>query len=400
MEAVATAVEGGSSVVATRVLLASSRASGGMARHVIALMSALRGEGYKVAVACDPEGMIAEAARERDLTVFPVTFSSSANPTRAMLAAWQLSGAISSFQAHIVHTHSYHAGLVGAVSTPLARPARMIATMHSYPPYSNEGQSLGSSGRVAVRLILGRASRVIMVSEALRSALLPLRPESAAKTLVIPNGIDVVHAEPSITPEQARQKYSLPPEVPLIGLVARLAPQKGPLEFVRAVRVLADGNPDLHAVIVGDGPLRAEGEALTRELNLEDRLHWLGQVESGREVMWALDALVVSSITEGSSIVAMEAMALGKPVVATDVGGVPEVVADGETGYLVPPADAEAMAEAVARLLSDPQGAVAMGDRGRQRAALNFDLDLMISRTKAVYADLMREFAEGSKARK
>ncbi len=400
MEAVAAAVESGPTPAVTRVLLVASRATGGLARHVIALLAGLRAEGYDLAVACDPEGMIAEAARARSLPVYGVTFADSGNPTRAMLAAWQLSGAIAHFQAHLVHTHSYHAGLVGAVSTPLARPARMVATLHNYPPYSKHGQTLGSSGRLAVRLILGRASRVVMVSEALRHDLLPLRPEAAGKTVVIPNGVEVRGAEPKLTVAQARSKYGLPAHAPLIGMVARFAPQKGILEFIRSVRLVRDRWPEVHAVLVGDGPLRAEAEALRRELGLTEHLHLLGQLDSAREAMWALDVLLVASVSEGSSVVAMEGMALGKPIVATAVGGVPEVVLEGVTGYVVPPGDPRALADAVGQLLADPESAQLMGDRGRQRAALHFDVEVMVARTKEVYADLMNDLMEGSRARK
>ena len=126
----------------------------------------------------------------------------------------------------------------------------------------------------------------------------------------------------------------------------------------------------------------------------------LGQVDSVRDVLWALDVLVVASVSEGSSVSAMEAMALGKPVVGTAVGGVPEVVADGDTGLLVPPGEPEALAEAVGALLADRERAQTMGDRGRQRAATHFDIQLMIERTGAVYADVMRETMEGSKPRR
>jgi glycosyltransferase involved in cell wall biosynthesis len=399
VEAVATAGDRGPTPAATRVLMVCSRASGGMARHVVALLAGLQGEGYELAVACDPVGMIADAARERSLPVYGITFSSSVNPTRAMLAAWQLSGAISGFQAHLVHTHSYHAGLVGAVSTPLARPARMVATIHGYPPNSKEGQAIGSSGRLAMRLILRRAARVIFVSEALRQELAPLRPEPSGKQFVIPNGVNV-HLQPRLSVADARRKFGLPTEAPIIGLVARLAPQKGILEYLRSVRLLCDRHPTVHAVLVGEGPLEEEARALQRELRLGERLHLLGKVDPALEVMWALDVLVVASVSEGSSIVAMEGMALSKPVVATSVGGVPEVVLDGVTGRVVPPGDPEALAEAVAEVLDDPETAQAMGERGRQRAAREFDTEAMVARTKEVYADLMREMMAGSRARK
>jgi len=141
-----------------------------------------------------------------------------------------------------------------------------------------------------------------------------------------------------------------------------------------------------------------EARELRAELGLEAHLHLVGQVEWARELIWALDVLVISSLSEGSSVVGMEAMALGKPVVATAVGGVPEVVADGQTGILVQPGDPAALAAAVVELLSDPARAEEMGERGRQRAAAHFDIAEMLERTKAVYADLVREEIEaGSK---
>jgi glycosyltransferase involved in cell wall biosynthesis len=177
-------------------------------------------------------------------------------------------------------------------------------------------------------------------------------------------------------------------------MVARLAPQKGIMEFIQATAIAAQAWPTASFVLAGDGPLRPEARALCEELGLERRLHLLGHVEWARELIGALDLLVVASLTEGSSVVAMEAMALGKPVVATTVGGVPEVVVDGQTGLLVAPGDAEALGRAIIELLADPERAQEMGERGRQRAASQFDLSDMIERTRAVYADLVREQME------
>ena len=247
--------------------------------------------------------------------------------------------------------------------------------------------------------MLGRATRVIMVSEALRQDLLPLRPEAADKVVVIPNGVDVP-AQVPVAVEEARAALGLPRDIPLVGMVARLAPQKGIAEFLRAARLVCDRVAETQFLLVGDGPLREQAEALVQELKLEERLHLLGEMESAREAMGALDVLVVASRAEGSSVSAMEAMALGKPVVGTAVGGVPEVVADGDTGLLVPPGDPEALAEAVCTLLADPERAQSMGERGRQRAAAHFRIDLMIERTKAVYADVMREAMEGGRSRR
>jgi glycosyltransferase involved in cell wall biosynthesis len=117
----------------------------------------------------------------------------------------------------------------------------------------------------------------------------------------------------------------------------------------------------------------------------------LGHIEEVRDFVASLDLLVVPSRSEGSPVVAMEAMALGKPVVATAVGGVPEVVPGGETGVLVQAGDAQALADGILELLRDPARAQEMGERGRQRAAREFDVNDMVEKTKAVYADVMRD---------
>lgn len=312
-------------------------------------------------------------------------------------------GAISHLQAQIIHTHSFSAGLVGALALPLARPARLVATIHNYPPTGRgpaSGTEAGSQRgdrprpagggiRWAVRQVVRRASRLITVSEALRAELVALCPEASGKITTIPNGIEL-GASGCRDAAELRAEIGVPAQVPLVGMVARLAPRKGIAEFLQACRQVADQWPQAHFVLAGDGPLREVAHSLREQLGLRDELHLLGAVESARELIAALDCLVVASTSEGSSLVAMEAMACGKPVVATRVGGVPEVVVDGETGVLVRPGEATALAEGIAALLRSPERRRALGERGRRRAVEHFDLRLMLERTRQVYADLLR----------
>jgi glycosyltransferase involved in cell wall biosynthesis len=177
----------------------------------------------------------------------------------------------------------------------------------------------------------------------------------------------------------------------LVVMVARLAPQKGIAEFIHACRAVAGRWPESEFALAGEGPLRETAESLRHELGLGDRLRLLGEIDWAGDLISAADIVVVASVSEGSSIVAMEAMAKEKPVVATRVGGVPEVVVDGETGLVVNPGDPEALAAAIGGLLADPEKARDMGERGRRRAAERFDINLMFERTKNVYADLLRD---------
>lgn len=398
MEAIAPALDEGTVAQPARVLLVCAAARGGIASHVAALLTGLQADGYQLGVACDEGGAVAEAARRVEVPVYALRLSGSGVSSRSALAALTVRQASAATRAQIIHTHSFRAGVLGAaaLAMPLTRGMRQVATIHNYPPGVESMRGRGARHRWAMRLMLRRASRLITVSEALRQELLAAWPEAAGKSVCIPNGVDTRAAVPDR--DGARTALGLPVRAPLVGMMARLAPQKGIADYLQAARIVAGGYPEARFVLAGDGPLRAQAEALRRELRMEGCLQLLGHVASPREFMAALDVLVVASTSEGSSVAAMEAMAAGRPVVATAVGGVPEVVADEETGLLVKPGDPEALAGAVAELLADLERAREMGERGRQRAAGRFDVREMIARTEEVYADLLREMLAKSES--
>jgi glycosyltransferase involved in cell wall biosynthesis len=393
VEAVAASSEPADAEAATRVLLVAPTASGGLARHVIALMRGLRPEAYELAVACDPAGRIADAAEAMSVPVCEMACGSGARPSEIAACSLRLARAIGEMRPHVVHTHSFTASATGALACGLARCSAPVATIHNYPPQTTTMRPRRTGERWALGLAVRRASRLIAVSDALRRALAEAWPETEGKCVTIPNGVEIPDSSPRPAAE-VRRELGLPAEGPLVGMVARLAPQKGVAEFVCAARRIGSAWPDAHFVLAGDGPLRDDLHGLRAELGLEGRLHLLGEVESARDLIGALEVLAVASTSEGSSVVAMEAMALSRPVVATAVGGVPEVVLDGETGLLVKPGDPDDLAAAIDTLLRDRERAADMGERGRRRAAAEFDVRRMVERTKAVYADVVREQME------
>jgi glycosyltransferase involved in cell wall biosynthesis len=202
------------------------------------------------------------------------------------------------------------------------------------------------------------------------------------KIEIIWNGIDVerffaVEVRPSISQRAIH--------------VARLIyPTKDQVTLLHAVRRVVDAEPGFSLDIVGDGPYRAELEALCDELKLRRHVRFLGQRDDVHALMSQADMFVLSSITEGLSITLLEAMATGLPIVATRVGGNPEVVADGETGLLVPPRSPDALAEAILRLVRDPQSARRMGAAARQRAELSFDIRRVVARYEELYRSVLR----------
>ena len=398
MEAVARGLEAGAVPQTARILLVAPPARGGLARHVVSLLAELHRDEYCMAVACDQDGMVAEAARERSIPVYTCRIGAGGNPSRAAVAALHVASAISHHQAQIIHTHSFEAGLVGALAMPLVGSVRMVATIHNYPPNATGMRAARAQHRWAARQVVRRASRIITVSDALRRDLLALYPDLGERTVTITNGVRIKTGEPR-DPMQVRAEFGLAADSTLVGMIARFAPQKGVLEFIRACADVVERWTDVELVLAGDGPLRDAAESLREELGLQRKLHMIGEVESADALVGALDVVVIASLSEGSSIVAMEAMAAERPVVATEVGGVPEVVVHGETGILVRPGDPSALAAGIESLLGNRELARAMGERGRRRAAERFDIRLMFERTKQVYADLLRETMESGGGR-
>ncbi len=239
----------------------------------------------------------------------------------------------------------------------------------------------GSRTARAVRAFVDKAtaSRVdahVAVSHSIAAALVEQGAE-ATRVHTIPNGVDI----DALRAAAAEDMSSIPSGTPLVACVARLEPVKGVEYLVRA----AVDMPDVTVAIAGAGPLGQSLRDVARELGVADRVTLLGRVSSVEPLLAAADVVVLPSLSEGMPTVALEAMALGRPLVATRVGGTPEVVEDGVTGLLVEPADPAAIAAAVQRLVDDPALAKQIGDAGAERVRAHFSVDAMC----AAYVDLL-----------
>jgi len=175
----------------------------------------------------------------------------------------------------------------------------------------------------------------------------------------------------------------------VVGAVSRLAWKKGIRHLLEATPRILEAVPDAHVVIAGDGPLRSELEAQAAALGVRDRVLFLGSRPDTIALMAAFDVFVLPSVVEGMSNALLEAMAVGRPVVATDVGGNPEVVVDGETGLIVPPNDPHQLAASIQKLLEAPELAAEMGAAGRQRVIERYQIDVMTRRIEELYDTLL-----------
>lgn len=214
----------------------------------------------------------------------------------------------------------------------------------------------------------------------------------------IPNGADTTLFVPRrVRNGPLRQAVGVPPEAPLVGQVGRLSAEKGPDVFVRAALAAHAVMPDVHFVLIGEGPLRTELEQTVARLGLTDRLHFAG-LQSDMANMYAeLDMVVSASRSEAMPLAVLEAMSSGVPVIVTRVGGLPDLVQHGLSGWLVGDGDYDAMAAQLVSLLREPERAARMGQRARERVVHQFSLDHSVAGT----AQLLRKLAQrGGDARR
>jgi glycosyltransferase involved in cell wall biosynthesis len=367
---------------------------GGAGRYLLYLIPQPAFRGLDIAVAC-PDGELAarlETAGIRRLPISGRDVSYSHRLTR------ELAALIKNEKPDIVHTHGSLSGRMAA----RMRKVPVVYTKHGQvrvpnqrgilpPPAGPFGRFLN---RIATRVL---ADGVIAVSEEVRKELVESGVNPSMIT-AIPNGIDLsLYRQKSkrSSKRQAEDRDGADRRSFLIGTLARLSREKGIDTLIEAAKIVVTSYPSARFVIGGTGPLRAELDKKVRDLRLEPYVRMPGFVDDVPGFLSALDLYVLPSDSEGIGLAVIEAMAAGLPVVATRVGGVPEAVIDGVTGILVPPRQPKGLAQAIVRLLVDPDLAKTMGASGRERAEEVFDAKIAAERTLDVYRDVL-----ASKARR
>jgi len=286
----------------------------------------------------------------------------------------------------VLHTHGGVAGLYGRLAARRAKIRAVVHTIHGihYLHYRNP----------ALRLVYAALERycsrftdtVVLVSEGDLAKAKKRRLAPDAKLKLVLNGADVSRLETEefrVKAGEAWSRLNLRP--PVIGTVARLHRQKGVIHFVRAAVALRDSHPEAQIVVVGGGGLEAKLRAEAKKLGLDRRFAMLGERSDARELLSLFDVFVLPSLWEGLPLVLIEAAALGKPIVATDIDGNREIVSAGQTGLLVDPGDPAAIASAVNRLLDDPALSARLAACARAEIPPRFGLDRMVRAYEEVY---------------
>jgi glycosyltransferase involved in cell wall biosynthesis len=340
--------------------------------QVLVTVLGMRSAGHRAMLVAHPDGELRRRAAE-GLDLLPIAPRTEMD----LSAAWKLSRAIKQLRPNVVHAHDPHAVALSALALNMStQPKRAPLVASRRVDFRLRGNALS-------RWKYDQVDCFICASEAIRTLLLAdgIPPE---RTVTVHEGIDLARVE-SAPLAALHEELWLPHGSPIVGNVAALVPHKGQKHLIEAAALVVRKVPDARFVIAGEGELRASLEHQIKHHNLEKHVILAGFRTDVLSLHKAFDIFVMSSITEGLGTSLLDAMAAGKPVVATTAGGMPEVVVDGETGILVPPRDDHALADAIIRLLSDPGLRKRMGDAGRSLAYARFSAERMVSDTIAVY---------------
>jgi glycosyltransferase involved in cell wall biosynthesis len=285
----------------------------------------------------------------------------------------------------VVHTYLYsRSSVYGRLAAILARVPVIIAAemgrVGQYP-WKRRGTE---------RLLTRFTAHFVTLSQATRVDLIHTQQVLPSNVTVIYPGVDLTQFDVQETPSTVRCVLGLPDQAAIIGVVARLDPLKGHADLIAALPRILQAAPTTKLVFIGDGPTAPDLRRQVHEVGLTEQVHFLGARRDIPRLLRALDVFVLPSHQEGLGLAIIEAMAAGLPVVATRVGGIPEVVVDGETGLLVASGNSVELADAIVYLLSNPHTRQQMGVKGRQRVEVHFTAQQTAANLETLYCRLLR----------
>ncbi|MGA3220529.1 MAG: glycosyltransferase [Acidimicrobiales bacterium] len=365
---------------------------GGPARQAILLTKGLAAEFPTVLVAGRPGPSEGELV-DFEVPVVRVPLVRPVRPTTDLSCFFAVRKLIRESRPCLVHTHMAKAGTVGRLaalsSFDRGRRPRLVHTFHGHVL---QGYFSGSQQRAFLeleRVLAKRTDVLIAVSPEVRDELLDLGVGRPEQYRVIPLGFDLEPllevGGPGAPTGRLRSALGLPSDVPLAGTVGRLVPIKDHATLFSAVAKV----PGLHLAVLGDGELRSALDGLAVELGIAGRVHFTGWWMDVPTALADLDVVVLSSINEGTPVALIEALAAGRPVVATDVGGVRHVVQDAETGWLCRAGDADGLSLLLGRVLAQPHVAQLMAQEGRRRVVERFGSGRLLADHRALYGELL-----------
>ena len=366
---------------------------GGSSTNTIETVARLVPSRFVVFLLCgltqDPDGRIEASLRSRGIRYrFLNDLRRAISPWHDLRAFISLYCFMRKERFDIVHTHSSKAGILGRWAAWLAGVRRIIHTPHGHVFYGYFGRMPTLVFIWLERFTALITEKIVTLTDRGSAEHVAFRIASASKFVTICSGIEVPSTLPSNDEIVAiRREWHLPAGACVFGTVARLEPVKGITYLVDAMARAACQQSDIRLVIIGDGDERLMLEEKCNRLGVRDLVVFLGFRDDAARLIAGMDVFVLPSLNEGMGRVVLEAMALAKPVIATRVGGLPELVRDGENGWLVPPGDPEALAAVMRRCASDRVRRGQMGEMARTSVGEKFSIDTMLQCVERLYDD-------------
>jgi len=347
-------------------------------RQSLLLCQLLRKQNYPCFLIAQPNSPLALRAQEEGVPVITLRMRGEVD----LWAATRLAVILKRKKCQLIHYHDAHAVMLGAVAARLAKiPLRVLTRRVDFPLHDNFLSRWKYQKNIDVFIAVSTGVRDVLVKGGI----------GKEKIQVVPDGIDFTPYENNKEKNALRRELNFTPEDYVVGIVAHLADHKGHKYLIEAMSLLKDKLPKVRLIIVGEGPLKLNLTQQVKNFNLEDAVFFLGFREDIPRILAALDLFVLSSHMEGLGSSLLEAMATRLPVVATRVGGIPDVVIHGKTGILVPARNPAALAEAIMSMYADRQRAAQMGQKGYEVVHQKFSAEAMASQVIEVYKRLYRE---------
>jgi glycosyltransferase involved in cell wall biosynthesis len=357
---------------------------GGAENQVVTLASTINGDRYNVRVCClRSEGVLANILKSNGIPVVSLNLRLRSLP----IAVYKLYKLTKTIKPQIVHTHLTEADLWGRLVAKLAGVLVIITTIHGRYYWRKPKLRLFID-----QLINHITDKVITVTDEIRQSYIKLHRISIQKIITIPNTVDIDRFGVQSSRNELRNQLGVKDCEHLIGTVARLEQVKRLDQFLEAARAVCDVVSNVKFIIVGDGPLREELESQAWQLNLVPQfVSFLGSRKDIPDLLSAMDYFVLSSESEGLPVALLEAMAASKPIIASRVGGIPEVIQDGYNGLLVSAHDPTGLAKAILRLIEDPGMCEAIGGEAYRTAVKRFSTEVVGQQITAIYASLLKK---------
>lgn len=366
---------------------------GGGERGFAQVIGRLDQNTYDIWVAAMSGGHFENELRQLDIIIKSVDFTRQFS----LKTIFQLVSIMKGGHIQLVHSQGVRADFFARLAAKIAKVPYLVSTVQM-PVEGYDVHPLKKSIYIALNQFSEHfVNRFIVVSETLRHTLIERHRIEPEKIVKIYNGIEIDEYKPNnergirIEDSGLRKEFGFRNDVPVIGTIGRLVWQKGFEYLIKAIPKIVKDLPEAKFLIVGEGPLREKLEELGKRLKVKDNIIFTGFRSDIKEILASIDVLVMPSLLEGLPMVLLEGMAMAKPIVATNIDGISEVLENGKTGLLVPPKDTDTLAEAIIEILNNKRKASHLGQNARKMVEEKFSVEKMVEQIEWVYEGLLNE---------